>query len=96
MSGRKPNMLREIKQLTYSEMHKWLGNPDTRVVDCRILELMEKFEVTLQFLGADGLIYETTAAEGKNIDLFRLQYFNSKRMNPALWGEFDNSEIGNG
>ena len=88
--------MREIKQLTYSEMHKWLRDPETRVADCRMLELMEKFEVALQFLGADGLIYETTAAEGKNIDLFRLQYFNSKRMNPALWGEFDNPEIDNG
>ena len=90
------HMRRTVHKLTYGELQEWLSRPDSRVLDCRILELASDVELTLQFLCADESIRETQATDcTKNLDLWKLHYYNSKRMNPALWGTFDGDTHGN-
>lgn len=80
-------MERENIKLTYEELAEWLGKEDSRVVDARMLDTYDDWNVLLQFLCGDNKVRE---AKGSALDMHRLNYFNSKRMNPALWGEFDN------
>lgn len=87
-------MMRPIYELTFEELQKWLAKSDSRVLDCRILELASDFELTLQFLCADDSIRQTQAINfTHNMDLWKLHYHNTKRMNPALWGTFDGDTL---
>jgi hypothetical protein len=82
-------------EYTYELMSGWLLDPDTRVLDSRMLELGDEFEYELQFLGVDGGIRATKARVGEGIvtplDLFKLQYRNNPRNNPGLYGLLDST-----
>lgn len=83
------------KRLSYTEMQNFLSNPETRISDLRMIEAIYDFTTVLQALLPDGTIVETNSImnQGKYkiapLDLFRLYYYNSRRMNPMLYGTFD-------
>jgi len=97
-----------IVNKTFEEMEKFLTDPDSRIVDSRMIEGYDSFTFILQVLHLDGTISQVEVhpkfdylEDGslhisemgqfrKNaLELFRLQYRNSPRMNPALYGLLD-------
>lgn len=93
-----------ITDKTYAEMEAFLTNPDSRIIDSRMLEMYDSFSYVFQVLTKDDGIYqvEVTRSDAesgmKALDLFRLQYRNNPRNSPALYGLLDepNPELNNG
>ena len=99
--------MNKLVNVTFEEMKEFLTNPDSRIIDSRMLEIGFEFEYSLQVLRTDDTIWQTSVraqfvddAEGTRIlnadkyrrdviDLFKLQYANSPRQNPALYGLLD-------
>jgi hypothetical protein len=81
---------KEVIQLSYGDMLAYLSDPETRIRDTRILEIFEEFREVLQVLGSDDKIRETsTNAIVSLLDLFKAQYRNNERNNPAVYGLLD-------
>lgn len=99
--------MNKLITVTFDEMKDFLTNPDSRIVDSRMLEVGFEFEYSLQVLRTDDTIWQTTVRADfidteagtkilnadkyrrDVIDLFKLQYANSPRQNPALYGLLD-------
>lgn len=79
--------------ITYAAMEAMLTNPETRIIDSRMLELSEDFSTTLQVLTQDKNILSCTVAHEmgmqQRLQLFKLQYQNNPRNNPGLYGLLD-------
>lgn len=84
----------EVNYYDYVQMQEFLSNPDTRIVDSRIVELGSEFGVEFQVL--TGSIEEQTiysvkeTSETRALDLFKMQYQYNRRNNPGLYGLLDN------
>ena len=79
-------------EISFEEMQAHLTDPLTRIVDSRMLEMYDSFNYTLQVLHADGSILATTTGHDsgtKSLELYKLQYRNNPRNNPALYGLLD-------
>lgn len=88
-----------VETLSLEEMRTYLANPDTRIIDSRMLEMYDSFSYIFQVLTKPGLIKQVYANQGESVkalDLFRLQYRNNPRNNPALYGLLDEPESNNG
>lgn len=87
-------MATEVQYFDYQRMQEFLANPDTRIVDARIIELGSEFGVEFQVLTGsfeEQIIYSVRESkESRALDLFKLQYINNRRNNPGLYGLLDN------
>jgi len=81
------------RKLTYAEIEAFLTNPESRIVDSRMLEISDDFSTELQVLLPNGDILSCTENHEKGLaartNLFRLQYQNNPRNNPGLYGLLD-------
>jgi hypothetical protein len=81
---------RLVVNLTIDEMVAKLNSPDTRIVDSRMLEMYDRFTFAFQVLDAkDDMIYSVETPSHEALKLFRIQYRNNPRNNPALYGLLD-------
>ncbi|HWG89117.1 MAG TPA: hypothetical protein VN679_15135 [Candidatus Acidoferrales bacterium] len=92
-------------KVTLEEMTAFLNDPASRIVDSRMLETADfsyafqilrldnsiwELEVRANYLmHEDGTFTYLNNFHLEALDLFRLQYRNSPRMNPALYGLLD-------
>lgn len=83
----------KYENVPYRTLETVLNSPTTRIIDSRMLELNETFSFEFQILFSDKSIMATTIHVGESsitpLDLFKLAYRNSPRMNPGLYGLLD-------
>lgn len=86
MDGR----ISQVHKVSFEFMENFLTNPETRIVDSRIIENLHTWGYRFQVLKLNETILETEDTKDfPALELFKLQYRHNPRNNPGLYGLLD-------